>query len=273
VTVYQLGDTVTLTWATPSNTATVVLYVTAPDGTQTAPVTSYSGGAWTASFVVSQYDEWLFTWVSSGTFVGRLQGEFTVGGPWYTTLARLRARINREDLSADSQLADALDAAKVAIEQHCDDRVFLLDASTSQRTFPTDRRLSLSQGWVLRVDDIGDAATITAEVGDGTTWTTLTDIEVYPVNATAKAEAIIGLTSQTDWSLYRLARITAKWGWPAVPKSVSQAHLMQAHRLYYRKNTPQGIAGGGEAGMMRLTDVDPDVAKLLFRFTAQFLAA
>lgn len=272
--VYELDEVVTLTWAEPSGTATVVIYVTAPDGTESSPATAFSAGAWRASVTANQYDQWLYTWVSSGTFIGTETDSFTVGGPWYSTLALLKKSTNRAatDTSADDLLAQALESGARSIEEYCDGRVFYLADTATARTFPTRRRLCLAEGYRLAVDDIGHA-TITAEVGDGTTWVELTDVETYPENALAKGKAITALVSQTDWSQHRLARITTRWGWPTTPSAVSQANLLQSSRLYRRKDSPEGVAGSSEWGLVRVPNLDPDVKALLAPFVNQFRAA
>jgi hypothetical protein len=274
MTVYELGATVALSWTEPTNTATVVLYVTAPDGTESSPSTSFSSGAWHANVTGNQYDNWLYTWVSSGTFTGTMQSSFTIGGPWYVTLAQLRKSGNRPstDTSDDDQLASALEAASRMVEGYCNGRVFYLAASSSQRTFPTRRTICRAEGFRLPVDDIGNA-TITAEVGDGTMWTTLTDVTAYPENAVAKGEAITGLVSQTNWANYRLARVTAKWGWPSVPAAVAQATLLQATRARKRLDSPEGVAGSSEWGLVRIPYFDPDVKAMLAPYAQQFQVA
>jgi hypothetical protein len=63
----------------------------------------------------------------------------------------------------------------------------------------------------------------------------------------------------------RLARVqvTGTWGWPAVPVDVKQACLLLAARLFIRKESPQGVAGFGEFGAIRVRSADPDVVALL----------
>lgn len=275
MTVYEYGATVSLAWTEPDSGATVAVYVTAPDGTESSPATAYSSGAWRATVTGNQYDIWLVTWVSSGTFTGTKQETFTVGGPWYGTLSLLRQRATNRgatDTSADTLLAQALESASRAVEEYCDGRVFYLADSATARTFPTRRRICAAEGYRLPVDDIGHAA-ITAEVGDGTTWTELTDVETYPENALAKGKAITGLVSQTDWANYRLARITARWGWPGEPSAVVEATQLQANRLYKRPGSPEGVAGSAEWGLVRIPNLDPDVKALLAPFVNQFRAA
>ena len=105
------------------------------------------------------------------------------------------------------------------------------------------------------------------------TWTALTDIEVYPENALAKGVAIEGLVSQTDWSAYRRARITARWGWPSEPGQVTEASYLHANRLYKRPGSPEGVAGSSEWGLVRIPHSDPDFKFLLAPFVNQFRAA
>lgn len=269
--VYEFGATVTLS-VTAGSGADVVLAVTAPNGTESTPTPTFADGEWSASVTGNQYDTWLYTWSVDGLIDE--QGTFTVGGPWYSTLALLKKTTNRgaSDTSADDLLVPSLEAASRAVEQYCDGRVFYLADSATARVFPTRRRICVAEGYRLPVDDIGHA-TITAEVGDGSTWTALTDVEVHPDNALAKGEAISGLVSQTDWSNYRRARITARWGWPTVPAAVAQATFLQASRLYRRKDSPEGVAGANDWGLVRVPNLDPDVKALLAPYVNQFRVA
>ncbi|HEX5995356.1 MAG TPA: hypothetical protein VFY84_09475 [Jiangellales bacterium] len=269
--VYELDATVTLSIAGDSGD-TVTLHVTAPDGTETDPTPTFSTPNWSANVTADQYDIWLYAWSIDGAIVEN--GSFTVGGPWYSTLALLKKAVNRgtSDTSADDLLAQALEAGARSIEQYCDGRVFYLADTATARTFPTRRRLCLAEGYRLPTDDIGHA-TITAEVGDGTTWTELTDIETYPHNALARDVAITALISQTDWASHRLARITARWGWPSQPSAVGQANLLQSSRLYRRKDSPEGVAGSSEWGLVRVPNLDPDVKALLAPYVNQFRVA
>lgn len=57
--------------------------------------------------------------------------------------------------------------------------------------------------------------------------------------------------------------VTAVWGWPQIPSDVLWAAQMQAHRLYRRKGSPEGIAGSAEWGLTRIPALDPDVLSVL----------
>lgn len=59
-------------------------------------------------------------------------------------------------------------------------------------------------------------------------------------------------------------QVTAAWGWTAVPADVKQAALIKAARVFTRQTSPQGVAGFGEFGVVRISSkTDPDVADLL----------
>jgi hypothetical protein len=58
-------------------------------------------------------------------------------------------------------------------------------------------------------------------------------------------------------------RVTAVFGWPAVPADIIWAAQMQANRLYRRKGSPEGIAGSAEWGLTRIPALDPDVLSIL----------
>jgi hypothetical protein len=48
-----------------------------------------------------------------------------------------------------------------------------------------------------------------------------------------------------------------------MPDDYTQAIVMQSARLWERRNTPNGVAGFGEFGAVRVSRLDPDVAALL----------
>lgn len=161
--------------------------------------------------------------------------------------------------SADDELLDiALLAASRSIDNFCG-RVFYSDPAPVTRVVETAGRLLYrrGRGTLLLTDDIADE-TITVSSGE----TALTSIEAYPSGAIARGLPATGilLTSGT-WSYD--ADITARWGAPEVPSVVTQACLLQAGRLYRRKDSPEGMAGSPDWGLVRVPNMDPDVRALL----------
>lgn len=193
----------------------------------------------------------------------------------YTTLALLRTFMGAPTNPADELMEAAINAASRSIDNYCQRR-FWLDSVAVARTYTPCSLSGLDLG-----DDIGDSSSVVVKTdasGDGTFETTwaATDFQLLPVDAPYGTEAapwtaIRAVGTRTfpwlanTW-LTRLDRVqvTAKWGWPAVPDSVSYACRMKAARLVSRKDSPQGVAGFGEFGPVRLSrSEDADVMLLL----------
>jgi hypothetical protein len=59
-------------------------------------------------------------------------------------------------------------------------------------------------------------------------------------------------------------QITGVWGYATVPDAISQACVIQASRIFKRLDSPLGVAGFGEMGVVRVTSrLDGDVAQLV----------
>ena len=59
-------------------------------------------------------------------------------------------------------------------------------------------------------------------------------------------------------------KVTAVYGWPTVPTTVAQACVLQSSRIFTRLQSPLGVAGFGDMGIMRVSrGLDPDVAQLI----------
>lgn len=187
----------------------------------------------------------------------------------YTTSALVKAALGITDSSEDTAIAARVTAASRLIDRHCHRR-FFLDAAASARIINPHRRvIARDDGEHLMVDDIGTTTGLVVEVGSSSTsWTAITtSIEAEPTDALSldPAEPITSLLYEDNYfTSHRRVRVTAKWGWPAVPDVVGEAALIQATRLYRRKDSPEGVLGAAEwSGAVRLSRVDPDVAALL----------
>lgn len=188
----------------------------------------------------------------------------------YITLELLKASIKITADDRDDLLTQALTTASRQIDSWTGRLPdgFTLASSATARAFDVEgRTVSRRDGRVLLlVDEIGSTTDLTVEIGGGATWTTVTDYRVDPVNALTYSRPITGLTGMGWWVGTDQVRITAQWGWPATPQEISQACLIQAQRLYSRKDSPDGIRGGGDFGAIRLARMDPDVRELLGPF-------
>lgn len=185
----------------------------------------------------------------------------------YGELATLKERLNIEadDASRDNLLNSALAAASRGIDR-ATGRRFWLDDDPVQRVFnPRGRVVIEYDGERLLVDDIGSDSGLIVETGRGATWSAIASYETGPDNALADSQPITALllVNGTWGTPTNRVRITARFGWPAVPDDVAEAAMIQAARLYRRKDSPEGVMGSAEWGVVRLSRRDPDVWNLI----------
>lgn len=179
----------------------------------------------------------------------------------YASLADLQARVT-DYSGASALLQSALDAAEQAVNDYTG-RDFDLDATATARVFEVTRADRVA------VDDIGSTSGLIVKTGrPGAFTTTLTVDTQYwlkPLNSLTKGRPYEWVWTDGLFTVanYATVEVTAKWGWPAVPKPVKDATLLLAQRLYTRKDSPTGVAGFGDYGVVRVTASDADVARLL----------
>jgi hypothetical protein len=193
-------------------------------------------------------------------------------GSLYTTVATLKTRLSISDTTDDTTLGLVLDGVCRAIDGHCG-QSFYKDSAASIRYYTAvDKR-------TVFVDPLVSVTTLATD-GDvdrtySTTWAA-TDYDLMPANAASRDRPYTWLEMAPDGDYNFPTRslgvkLTAVWGWPAVPAAVSEAALLWAERIFKRKDAPFGIASFIEAGEMRLIkEIDPDVATLLKPFVRLF---
>lgn len=187
----------------------------------------------------------------------------------YTTLVLLKSYVNEITTNNDTLLQQCLTAASRQIDSFSGRR-FYADTNVSSRTYRIANRIVCDpDGDLLIVDDISSLTGLVVEVGSGSSWSTVTDYDTEPDNAIAQGKPITYLRRQYNtWATSSRAkvRVTAKWGFPAVPDDVVQATLLLAARLYKRKDSVGGTLGSDAVGFIRVSRVDPDVQALLSPF-------
>lgn len=192
----------------------------------------------------------------------------------YITLPELRDYIQDPGQLNEVSLQAAIDAAQIEVDTVCG-RTFSADTTATARKFwPYGP-------WNACVDDFYTTTGLIVAVdinGDGTysqTWTLDTDFYVEPIN-----QRVGGITGHPyneltatrttyyfpDRQNYLYTRptikVTAKWGWSAVPNPVKQATLIIAQKLYKLGNAPFGVAGMDQFGVVRVGNI-PEVQNLL----------
>ncbi len=197
----------------------------------------------------------------------------------YATAEELKQAARIEDTVDDDTIALALGAASRMIDNFCHRR-FWLDTTATVRYFDGGRRCGS-----IYVDDIGsltDLAVAVDQAGGDTyadAWTVATHFRLLPRNAAADGHPWTQIETVTgggeSFPAYAgSVRVTARFGWPAVPDEVKQATLIQASRLWKRKDSPYGVAGVAELGseMRLLAKLDPDVQVLIRPYWLPVLA-
>lgn len=190
--------------------------------------------------------------------------------PDYTTTAALADYLRIDDSDDDVELALAITAASRAVDR-ATARQFGLVASPEERYY-TPEFDCYHQVWRCEVDDVMIVTGFEVDsdnAGDDTYATALTTYTLRPRNAPVKnrpyTELRFSASGTSPVATVDSLRVTARWGWSAVPETVEQATLLQASRVFARRNAPFGIAGSPESGseMRLLAKVDADVQLML----------
>lgn len=187
--------------------------------------------------------------------------------PLYLSLAALKDDAHITDTERDSALTRALSAASRSIDLTTGRRFYLDDEASARVYNARGRVVAAEEGSRLLVDDIGALDDLVVEIGRAPAWADITDqVEAEPTDALARSWPITSLLrlggSWPSGSSQRI-RVTERWGWPDVPAPVVQATGILAMRLFKRKDSPEGVVGSAEWGVVRLTRKDPDVYALI----------
>lgn len=185
----------------------------------------------------------------------------------YCTRADLTDQLRITDNIDDKIIDRAITAASRQIDGRCGRRFYADSTATVRYYIPRSSTFTI-------VDDISSTTGLTIEIDadvNGTWETTLTvgtDIQVGPSNALARNEPINTLRAiQYYFPLSTLDRetlkVTAKWGWPAVPNAIVEATALLAARIFKRYDSPLGVAGFGDLGAITVRRLDPDVELLI----------
>jgi hypothetical protein len=257
--------------------ATVVLTVTDPSGDVTTPtVTNSATGTYDASFTLSEAGTWTWKWAASGAVVDVDYGSVFAVDPSpgvYASVPDLKSTLGLTDTSLDPQLADCLDTASRWIDQYCDRIFYAQTTATAKYYHPRD-------AYCVLVDDFWTTTglVLATDTGDGTystTWAS-TDYVLEPANPVTgwPQNKVVSVNTSFTCTRRPPVKLTAKWGWPAVPTPVKQACLIIAtETLKLAREAPFGVANFGVEGLIRVRD-NARVLSLLspFRRNAMLVA-
>jgi len=190
----------------------------------------------------------------------------------YASLAEVKAAMRIIDTVDDDLLELAIESASRQIDGHCE-RVFY---STD-----TVRVFTALDSYLTEIDDLAAITELkTSSDGDGfdTVWQ-VTDYQLEPLNGQAGgiSSPATFIRATGDYLFPRigneaLVRVTGTFGWSAVPTAIKQATLILAQRQFKRYDSPLGVAGIGDIGIIRVSRIDPDVAALVAPFRRRRVA-
>ena len=188
----------------------------------------------------------------------------------YCSLADVKASLRISDTIDDALIENSINAASRMIDQYCN-RYFYSSSAGEVRYFQAN------DGFVCWIDDAQSIATLETSSTDplifDTTWES-GDYQVMPANRYANGAyyPITAITATDNylfpvWAQIALVKVTGQFGWPSVPEPVKFACIIQASRLFKRLESPLGVAGVSDMGIMRVgSSIDGDVAQLINPF-------
>lgn len=186
----------------------------------------------------------------------------------YCTLAELKASLRITDSVDDDLLELAAESASREID-NATERTFY-NMGTATRYFVA------RDSYFTEIDDLQSITHLKTDPdGDGTysiTWAA-GDYQLEPLNGFVSGipSPYTGIRAR-DTYLFpmeegeALVEVRGVWGWSAVPTAVRQATVILASRIFKRNDSPLGVAGFGDLGVIRVGKLDPDVDALIMPY-------
>ena len=187
----------------------------------------------------------------------------------YLSQAEALAYVGQNLVQDTSLLDDVVTSSSRMIDRYCGREFY---QTTEARTFATpDDIYTLSFG---SFNDLVSVTTLkTDPTGGGTYSTTIgaTAFQLLPYNAPQADEPYtnLQLLGGVQWPVptfnmrQNTVEITGVWGWPSVPLDVKQACRIIVAEISKMQESPLGVAGFGEFGVMRVSKTMPPRAMQL----------
>jgi hypothetical protein len=192
----------------------------------------------------------------------------------YATLADVKAAARITDTIDDSLLEIAIESSSRDLDAYTE-RVFYSTGATAVT------RVYIPQDiYLVETDDIISVTTLKSDsTGNGTfdiTWTPGTDFQLEPLNGRAGGidtpATRIRAIGEYLWPVYEprnvnsnqaSVQVTGVFGFASVPIAIKQATILSALRAYKRYESPTGVLGFSDMGVVRIGRLDPDVQRLV----------
>ena len=191
----------------------------------------------------------------------------------YATLAEVKAAARITDSIDDSLLETAIESSSRDIDAYTE-RVFFNTGATAVTRIYIPENIFL-----LETDDIISVTSIktdtTGEGGFDQTWAS-TDYQLEPLNGLAGGIATpftrVRAVGDYLWPIYEprdinagqaSVQIVARFGFASIPSAIKQATILSSLRAYKRYESPTGVLGFSDMGVVRVGRLDPDVERLI----------
>jgi hypothetical protein len=185
-------------------------------------------------------------------------------------------------VKAAARITDTIDDAllEIAIESSSRD----IDAYTERVFYSTGAtavaRVYIPQDiYLVETDDIISVTTLKSDsTGNGTfdvTWA-VSDFQLEPLNGRAGGidtpATRIRAIGDYLWPVYEprnvnsnqaSVQVTGVFGFASIPSAIKQATILASLRAYKRYESPTGVLGFSDIGVVRVGRLDPDVERLV----------
>jgi hypothetical protein len=191
----------------------------------------------------------------------------------YATLADVKAAARITDTIDDGLLEIAIESSSRDIDAYTE-RVFYSTGATAVA------RVYIPQDiYLVETDDIISVTTLKSDsTGNGTfdiTWAS-TDFQLEPLNGRAGGidtpATRIRAIGEYLWPVYEprnvnsnqaSVQVTGVFGFASIPSAIKQATILASLRAYKRFESPTGVLGFSDMGVVRVGRLDPDVERLV----------
>jgi hypothetical protein len=191
----------------------------------------------------------------------------------YATLADVKAAARITDTIDDGLLEIAIESSSRDIDAYTERVFFSTGATAVARVYiPQDI-------YLVETDDIISVTTLKSDsTGNGTfdiTWAS-TDFQLEPLNGRAGGidtpATRIRAIGEYLWPVYEprnvnsnqaSVQVTGVFGFASIPSAIKQATILASLRAYKRYESPTGVLGFSDMGVVRVGRLDPDVERLV----------
>jgi hypothetical protein len=191
----------------------------------------------------------------------------------YATLSEVKAAARITDTIDDGLLEMAIESSSRDIDAYTERVFFSTGATAVARVYiPQDI-------YLVETDDIISVTTLKSDsTGNGTfdiTWASK-DYQLEPLNGLAGGISTpatrIRAIGDYLWPVYEprnvnsnqaSVQVTGVFGFASIPMAIKQATILASLRAYKRYESPTGVLGFSDVGVIRIGRLDPDVERLI----------